>query len=184
MDVFNAIANRRSIRQFKPTPVSEADLYQILEAARYAPSWHNTQCWRFVAVREAANKEKLSQTVPSTNRGSKAILEAPVTIAVCAEIGHSGYIRGELIPDKGQNWYMFDAALAVENLMLAAHALGLGTLCIGWFDPLQAAKVLEVPEGTTVVALIPVGYPAINAIKPPRKEVNEMLFWEKYGKER
>lgn len=182
MDVFEAIMNRRSIRQFEPTPVDETDLYKILEAARYAPSWHNSQCWRFIIVKDEATREKLSQTVPPTNRGSKAVREAPVVIVLCAELGHSGYIKGELIPDKGQYWYMFDVALAAQNLMLAAHALGLGTLNVGYFNPLQAARVLEVPEGTTVVELIPLGYPAINAVAPPRKELSETVYREKYGK--
>jgi nitroreductase len=173
---------RRSIRQYQSTPVADPDLYKILEAARNAPSWHNSQCWRFIIVKDIATKEKLAQTIPPTNRGSIAVREAPVVIVLCAELGHSGYIKGKLIPDKGQYWYMFDVALAAQNLMLTAHSLGLGTLNVGYFNPLEAAKVLEVPEGATVVELMPLGYPASKAIAPSRKALNEIVYWEKYGK--
>jgi nitroreductase len=184
MDVFEAIWNRRSIRQFKSTPVSDEDLNKILEAARYAPSWHNSQCWRFIIVKSEDMKAKLSGTIPPNNRASKAVLQAPVVIVLCAQPGSSGYIHGELIPDKGETWYMFDAALAAQNLALAAHALGLGTLNVGWFDPVKAAKILSVPEGIEVVELIPLGYPDVNAITPPRKELSELVFYEKYGEEK
>lgn len=182
MDLFKAIMSRRSIRQFKPIPVSDSEIYQVLDAARHAPSWHNSQCWRFIVVKNDATREKLAQTVPPINRGSKAILRAPVLIVLCAELGHSGYIKGELIPDKGENWYMFDVALAAQNLVLAAHALGLGTLIIGYFNPVEAGKILDVPEGTTVVALIPLGYPEIPAIPTSRKEFGEIVFYEKYNR--
>jgi nitroreductase len=183
MDVFEAIKNRRSIRQFKSTPVSDNDLNKILEAARFAPSWHNSQCWKFIIVKSPEMRAKLSETIAPVNRASKAVLQAPVVIALCAEPGSSGYIHGELISDKGETWYMFDAALAAQNLALAAHALGLGTLNVGWFDSVKAARVLNVPKGIEMVELIPLGYPDINAITPPRKELSEMVFYEKYGLE-
>lgn len=181
MDVFEAIRDRRSIRQFQPTPVSDYALNKILEAARYAPSWHNSQCWRFVIVKSPEMKAKLSEAIPQTNRGNSAVLQAPVVIALCAQPGISGYIRGELIGDKGESWFMFDVALAAQNLALAAHALGLGTLNIGWFDSVKAGKVLGLPEDITVVELIPLGYPEGKANTPVRKELGELVFYETYG---
>jgi nitroreductase len=181
MEVFEAIKNRRSIRQFKPTPVSDEDLNTILEAARFAPSWHNSQPWRFIVVKNQETKNRLSETIPDINRASKAVIQAPVVIALCAEPGKSGYIRGELVSDKGETWYMFDVALAAQNLALEAHALGLGTLNVGYFDSVQASKVLELPEGIVMVELIPLGYPDIDAVRTPRKEFSEIVFYEKYG---
>lgn len=181
MDIFEAISNRRSIRQFQPTPVSDEDLNKILEAARFAPSWHNSQCWRFVIVKSQEMKQQLAETIAPTNRAANAVLQAPVVIALCAEPGSSGYIRGELVSDKGENWYMFDVALAAQNLALAAHALGLGTLNVGYFDSVKAGKVLGLPENIVMVELIPLGYPEGKANTPARKELSELVFYEKYG---
>jgi nitroreductase len=181
MDVFEAIRERRSIRQFQPAPVSDDDLNKILEAARYAPSWHNSQCWRFVIVKSPEMKQKLSATIVSTNRGSTAVLQAPVVIGLCAEPGISGYIRGELVSDKGETWYMFDVALAAQNIALAAQALGLGTLNIGYFDSVKAGEILGLPENIVMVELIPLGYPEGKANTPARKELSELVSYEKYG---
>jgi nitroreductase len=181
MNVFEAIKNRRSIRQFKSTPVSDDDLNKILEAARFAPSWHNSQCWRFIVVKTPEMKTRLSETIAPTNRAAKAVLQAPVVIALCAQQGSSGYIRGEIVSDKGETWYMFDVALAAQNLALEAHALGLGTLNVGYFDSVKASEVLELPEGIVLVELIPLGYPDIEAVRTPRKEFSEIVFYEKYG---
>ncbi|MCX8205277.1 MAG: nitroreductase family protein [Candidatus Nezhaarchaeota archaeon] len=181
MDVLEAIKSRRSVRRFKPDEVEEWKLREVLEAARWAPSWANTQCWRLVVVKDGKVKEKLAEAVPEGNRGRRALLEAPVVIALCAERGRSGFIRGLPGSDKGDWWFMFDAALAAQNLTLAAHALGLGTLHIGWMDTRRAAQVLGVPEGYELIELIPVGYPAEQPQPPPRRSLEEQVYAEKFG---
>ena len=75
---------------------------------------------------------------------------------------------------------MFDTALAVENMVLAAHALGLGTVIIGAFDPLKAEKVLNVPKGYRLTVLFPVGVPAQPGKAPPRKELSELVIKDKF----
>ncbi|TET39437.1 MAG: nitroreductase [Dehalococcoidia bacterium] len=180
MDVFEAIRERRSVRKYKPTPVSEEQLNAVLEAARWAPSWANTQCWNFVLVRDAETKERLAETLNPANRGIPAMKSAPIVIVACAEKGRSGYSKGSVATDKG-DWFMFDVALAMQNVTLAAHALGLGTLHVGLFDAPKVAKIIDVPTGVEVVEMMPLGYPDESHAAPWRKKLAEFVFFEKYG---
>lgn len=182
MEVLEAIKNRRSIRKFKTIPVCDKTLGLVLEAARWAPSWSNTQCWRFIVVRNRNIKAKLAGTVPATNRGAAAIESAPLAIVFCAEMGKAGYLHDKPEPatDKG-DWFMFDVALAMHNLVLAAHSLGLATVYIGSFDAKKAAGILELPEGFCVVAMTPLGYPDQEREPRPRKELSEIVYYDKYG---
>jgi nitroreductase len=183
MDVFKAIETRRSIRHYKADTVSAKDLNAVLEAARLAPSWANTQCWRFVVVTDIETKARLAATLAENNRGSLAIKEAPVLIVACAEMGKSGYMHGEFGSDKG-DWFMFDVALAMQNLSLAACALGLGTLHVGWFDAKKASHILNVPDGVVVVEMTPLGYPEGEARATTRKDPAEIIFFESYGRKK
>lgn len=181
MEVLEAIKTRRSIRKYKPDPIDDETLGKVMEAARRAPSWANTQCWRFIVVRDSRIKEQLAETISEKNAAIPAILSAPLAIAVCAKLGRAGYYGGEtLATDKG-DWFMFDVALATQNLLLAAHALGLGTVVIGAFDAKKAAGLLEVPEGFCVVALTPLGYPDQEPEPRPRKELSEIVLYDKFG---
>ena len=179
MDLFQAIRERRSVRKYKATPVSQEQLNAIFDAVRWTPSWANTQCWSFVVVREGETKERLADTLPPVNRAAEAIKNAPIVIVACAQMGRSGYIRGALGSDKG-DWFMFDLGLAMQNLTLAAHALGLGTVHVGWFDAAKVAQILEVPEGIAVVEMTPLGRPDDQPVAPRRKELGEFVFYEKY----
>jgi nitroreductase len=180
MDVFEAIKKRHSVRRYKPDPVPDAVLEQVLEAARLAPSWSNTQCWRFIVVKDQETKVKLTETNPA-NRAMNSIREAPVVIVACAEIGRSGYKGGQLGTDKTE-WFMFDVAIAMQNMVLTAWALGLGTVYVGLFDAQKAAKLLNVPQGSVVVAMTPLGYPAEEPRESVRKEMSEVVFAESFGK--
>lgn len=179
MEVLEAIKSRRSIRSYKAVPVADDVLRLVLEAARWAPSWANTQCWRFIVVRDKALKARLADMM-GANRGANGVRQAPLVIVACAEKGKSGYIDGRLVTDKG-DWYMFDVALAMHNLVLAAHSLGLATVYIGHFDAGAAEAILEVPPGFCVVSMTPLGYADEEAAAPPRKGLSEIVFNDKYG---
>ncbi len=195
MELFEAIKSRRSIRRYTSDPVDDKKVEAILEAGRWAPSWANTQCWRFIVVRDPEIKARVADTLMKIklpdkevpNPGAVAINTVPVLVVVCAEIGKSGGKPGsgggggEYITDKG-DWFMFDTALAVQNMVLAAHALGLGTVIIGAFDAVQAEKVLGVPEGYRVVILFPVGVPDREGKAPPRKELSEITVRDRWNK--
>ena len=182
METFEAIHSRRSIRQYKDTPVPDEVLNKVLEAARWAPSWANTQCVRYVIVRNAETKLKLAEALARGNPATEAIKTAPLVIVACAEMKKAGYYKGNASTEKG-DWYMFDTGIAMQNLALAAHALGLGTVHAGYITDYKKVKeALELPEGVEVVEMTPLGYPAAVGNAPPRKDLAEIVFYEKYGK--
>ena len=184
MEVLEAIRNRRSVRQYKVTQVDDEVVECILEAARWAPSWSNSQCWRFIVVRESRIKSELSELLSANNPATDAVERAPVVIVVCAELEKAGYFSkesGKPVTDKGGYWYMFDVALAMQNLVLAAHSLGLGTVYIGAFNARKAADVLVVAPGFCVVAMTPLGYPTHAPATRPRKELSEIVFRDRFG---
>ena len=180
MEVMEAIKTRRSIRKYKPAPVDDRTVETVLEAARWAPSWKNTQCWRFIVVRDSGIKAELASALIA-NPATEAIIGAPVVIVACAELGKSGLKKDAYITDKG-DWFMFDVALAMQNLVLAAHSLGLGTVHVGQFDARKAAEILGVPEGVCVVEMTPLGYPDQEAEVTTRKELAEIVYHDKYGR--
>lgn len=186
MEVLEAINGRRSIRKYKSTPVDDKTVELVLEAGRQAPSWANTQCWRFIVVRDSKMKAKVADTLfrrPGgfENPGIKAVNTVPVLIVICAQMGKSGCRPdGEIATEKG-DWYMFDTALAVQNMVLAAHALGLGTVILGAFDAPKAAEILGVPDGYSLVTLFPLGVPDEKPGPRPRKELDEIVFHDKFG---
>lgn len=180
MDIIEAIKTRRSIRAYKSTPVSKDDLDTVLEAGCQAPSWANTQCWRFVVVKNKETKAKLADTLPATNGARAGMEQAPLAIVACAVLGKSGYKKGEVMSDKG-DWFMFDTALAMQNMVLAAHSLGLGTVYIGLFDAKAAAEILKLPDGVVVVAMTPLGYPEGEGRVTTRLDMSGIIFSEQYG---
>jgi len=181
VELQQAITGRRSIRKYKSTPVTQEQLMLVLEAARQAPSWANTQCCSYVVVTDSQIKNKLAETLDLRNPSIDAVRTAPVVIVACAEIGKSGYYKGVPQTDKGDYWYMFDTGLALQNLTLAAFEMGLGTVHVGRFDAQKAAQVMGVPTGVAVVELMPLGYPDEQPPPRPRKELAGMVFYEKYG---
>lgn len=181
MDSMQAIKERRSVRSYKPDPIPEEKLRKVLEAVQWAPSWANTQCWEVIVVKDAAIKKQLAETLPAGNPSREAIVQAPITLAVIGIKGRAGFYKGAAATDKG-DWYMFDCGLATQNLCLAAHAEGLGTVIVGLFDAPKAAKVLQVPEEKAVVIITPLGLPEKVPSPPRRKEIEEFLYHEAYGK--
>jgi nitroreductase len=182
MDTFEAIFSRRSVRQYQETPVPDDVLTRVLEAARRAPSWANTQCTRYVVVRDPETKARLADCLNRGNPATEAIKHAPVVIVACAELGKSGYYKSSLVTDRG-DWFMFDVGIAMQNLALAAQALGLGTVHVGLIpDSKKVDAILELPAGVVSVEMTPLGYPSAESKGPPRKELSEIVFYEKYGR--
>ncbi len=192
MEVFEAILKRRSIRSFDPVKrLTNEQIKKLWEAARWAPSWANTQCWRLIVVRDSMIKSKLADALRAAREGAKnraadAVRDVPIVIVACAERGVSGsYYAGEKrgmpATDKGEYWYMFDLGLAMQNVTLAAHALGLGTGHVGMFDAPKVAGILGVPDNVAVVELMPLGWPDEKPEVRPRKEVSQFTFYDKYS---
>lgn len=182
MDVIQAIKTRRSHRQYTDEVVTQEQLDTVMEAARWAPSWANSQSWYFVVVIDKSLKSKISQTMTG-NRAAQAVQQAPVLIVACAEPGQSGCFDGVPVTDKEWSWYMYDVGLAMQNISLAAHALGMGTVHLGRFDAAAVGAIIKLPPQMTVVAMTPLGHPPSDAspVAPPRKAVEEIVSYNTYG---
>ena len=182
MDTFEAIYSRRSVRQYKDTPIPDEVLARVLEAARWAPSWANTQCTRYVIVRDTGTKARLADCLNKGNPSAEAIKNAPIVIVACAELGKSGFYKGSAATDRG-DWFMFDVGIAMQNLALAARALGLGTVHVGLIpDSKKVDAILELPGDVVSVEMTPLGYPSAESKGPPRKEIADIVFYERYGR--
>ncbi|RKO66160.1 nitroreductase family protein [Desulfofundulus salinus] len=169
--ILSLVRSRYSVRHYKPDPLPEALLDQLLEAARWAPSAGNLQPWFFYVVTREEKKEALAQAALN----QRFIAQAPVVIVVCAEPERSARVYGE----RGRQLYCYqDTAAAVQNILLTANALGLGTCWVGAFDEERVKECLGIPAGRIPVAIIPVGYPADDpARRPKRREIEEIVSY-------
>ncbi len=168
-EFIDILKGRRSIRRYEDKKIPEEVLNRVFEAVKWSPSWANTQCWELVVVRDPATKERLQSTLSQTNPASKAMIQAPVVLALCGKLQSSGCYKGKVTTKFG-DWFMFDLGLATQSICLAAHDQGLGTVVVGLFDHDRAREVLEVGEGYELVVMIPLGYAAKGSPAPRRRE--------------
>jgi nitroreductase len=178
-ELMNTIQNRRSIRRYQEKTVSDEILNKLLEAARWAPSWANTQCWHFVVVKDSEIKKKIQEVVSPRNPSSLAIVNAPVLLVVCGQLKKSGYYNGEY-PTKFGDWFMYDLGLATQNLCLAAHDSGLATVIVGLFDQDKVGEIIKLPAEHEVLVLIPLGYPDHEPSPPNRRELQEFVHYDSF----
>jgi len=171
-ELMDIIKERRSVRKFEDREVPDESLNTILEAAQWSQSWANTQCWEIVVVKDATLRAQLQDTMAKGNPATKAIVEAPVLLAVCGTLKSSGYYKGQVTTKFG-DWFLFDLGLVTQNMCLAAHDLGLGTVVVGLFDHDKAKEILKVPETHELVTLMPLGYPAQTPKVPKRRAIEE-----------
>jgi len=167
MDVITAITERRSVRKYEAKPIPDKALRTILESGRLAPSAANRQPWHFVVIRDPDQKRELSEACS----GQTWMADAAVIIAGVGK------------PGVNEKWYPVDVAVAMQNMILAATALGYGTCWIGAFDQDRVKSVLAIPEDLHVVALTPVGVPADRPEPRPRQDMSEFVSLDKYGQE-
>ncbi|MDD5338022.1 MAG: nitroreductase family protein [Dehalococcoidales bacterium] len=207
MELTAAIQKRCSIRRFKDTPVEKEKITKILEAAQRAPSWGNTQPWRFLVITDKAKMAEVAQAAG----GQPQAAGAPVLIVCCATIddmtkkGHGEALRSlipagamteELVnivlgsdifaPYRRGDAYMAIKAgeqmmIAVAYMTLAAVDQGLATCWVGAITPKEIHKVLNLPDNIFVHSLLPVGYADEDPKPRPRKDLNKIVFWEKYS---
>ncbi len=178
-DLMEVIKERRSIRVYQDKEVPEAAIQQILQAVQWCPSWANTQCWEIVLVKDPATKQALQETISKINPAAKGMAQAPIVLAVCGQLNKSGFFKGQASTKFG-DWFMFDLGIVSQNICLAAHAFGLGTVIVGLFDHEKAKRVLGVPNGYELVSLIPLGYPLKETSAPKRREITEFLHEDKF----
>jgi nitroreductase len=153
----------------------------MLEAARWAPSWANTQTWEFVVVRDKSLMEKISSTYSGTNPARKCTIAASALIVGCAKKGMAGSKNGVDVT-KYSEWFMFDMGIAAQNICLKGCELGLGTVVVGLMDHDACKKLLSVPDDFEVVVVIPVGKPEAGEKQPtPRKKLESFVHLNKFG---
>jgi nitroreductase len=170
MDVMTAIQGRRSIRNYSSRDIEDNKLKKVLEAAKLSPSANNNQGWKFIVVKDKNTREKLTTAAG----GQKFVGQAPVVIVACGT-------DPERIMKCGQYRYTVDLSIAVSYMMLEAYEQGLGTCWIGHFDENEVKKILGIPDKVRVVAITPLGYPAETPAPRPRKQLSEIVCYEKYS---
>jgi len=178
-EVMEAIEKRRSVRRYLEKEIPHDVLTGILEAVRWSPSWANTQCWEIVVVKDPAIKAQLQETLAPKNPATRAIVNAPVVIALCGRLGRSGFYKGQTTTKFG-DWFMYDLGLANQTLCMAAHDAGLGTVIVGLFDHDRAGEILNAPAGCQVVTLIPMGYPDQAPPAPKRNALSEFVHYDRF----
>ncbi len=169
MDFFETINARYSVRGYKPDPVPDELLQQVLEAARRAPTAANRQPFRLVVVRTKGREEELARVY-----GRGWFTQAPLVIAVVAVPGEAWRRMDDKPYDE------VDATIAMDHLILAATALGLGTCWIAAFDPAAAREVLGLPDDVEPVAFTPLGWPDKAPARTDRRPLDELVKYERW----
>lgn len=188
MDIFTAIKDRRSCRKFLSDPVSEKMIEKILNAAVWAPSAANNQPWEFIVV---TNKD-IKKNIYSESEKCKKVLyeksgwkwvdryqvgfleEAPVIIVVIGDPAKTG---ADMFLEGGGLAYQHGCAAAIQNMLLAAYALGLGTLWFTLFDKATMRKILNLDAAKEPLALICLGNPATIPAPPARQDAKEITVY-------
>jgi nitroreductase len=180
MEFKDVIKKRKSVRNYKDKTVEQEKINYILECARSAPSWRNSQCWDFIVIND---KEKI-KNITKASTINRWLKTTPVIIVACGSPKTSGKLNNT-------EYYKVDVAIAMEHLVLAAADLGLGTCWIGAFKENKIKQILEIPDKVKIVALTPLGYPADKekltgkilktiAGSKKRKQLKEFVHYNKW----
>ncbi|RKD28794.1 nitroreductase family protein [Thermohalobacter berrensis] len=176
MQFYEVIKNRRSIRNFKSTPVNENSLARMINAAMMAPSWKDNTSYRFILINDGNEKEMLAQTIRNdTNEAAMAVRQAPMVAVVVANPQESGVMAD-------REYYLVDSAIAMEHFVLAATNEGYGTCWIGAFDEDRVREILSIPNNFRVVAMTPIGEVAEENAHHSKKDVREYVFLNGWGR--
>jgi nitroreductase len=175
------MVDRRSIRKYTDQPVSDAELEQILEAARLAPSGNNTQPWRFLVIRAAETRA----AVAAASHRQAWMTTAPVHVVCVGDIrcripDYAGPPLDDDSPLPELKKVIRDAAIGVEHLVLEATALGLGTCWVAWFTQPEIRAALALPPHLYVLAVITVGHAAEQPAPRPRLALDELVHRERW----
>ncbi len=177
METLECIKTRRSIRTYDRKDVPTDLIEKILEYGTMAPSTGNTQPWEFIVVKDREIKNKLFDA----SLKQEHVRDAPVLIIVCADIEKAK----QRYKERGEKLYSIqNTAACIQNILLAAHDLGLGTCWVGAFEEKEVSTILEIPKRLRPVAIITLGFP-LEYEKPRKIEripYRNITWVEKYGK--
>ena len=167
-NLYDQVVSRRSIRHYKNQTVPNNLLEKVLEAGRLAPSAKNIQPWHFIVISDEDVRNQFAKW-----RYSSFFTESPVIIVGCADISN----------EKVRKWSIIDVTIALQNMVIAAHALGLGTCWIGCFEEPEASQTLGIPDNYKIVAMLSLGYPDYQPGTPRKKLLKEIVSYEKWSQE-
>ncbi len=167
MELYDILVKRRSIRAYKNKPIPKEKLLKILEAARLAQSATNRQPWRFIIIRDAANRKKIAELCT----GNKWAADASVILAGVAV--DTNYRMGNGRPASD-----IDLSIALTQISLAAVDQSLGTCWIGSFKYDEAMNYLKIPKENILVGFMTLGYPDESPSPKSRKPMEEIIFHE------
>lgn len=168
MDVLDALKGRRSIRRFKNTPLPASLLPILEESLLDAPSAGNLQSRRFLFV----FRDETRREIARASYHQDFIQQAPLAVVCCVDLKTASRYG-----ERGRSLYCLqDVAASIENLMLVAYSLGLGTVWVGAFDEKEVSKILNLPESIRPVAIVPIGYPDENPTSPGRVVREHAIF--------
>jgi len=169
LSVLDVIKARGSIRSYKDKPIPKQALLDILEAARMAQSADNRQPWEFIVLTDPATKKRLVQAA-----GNQAFVGEAAAVIVCLANPEESASVG---PFEG---FLIDLAIAIENMALTAWDLGIGSCWIGAYDEEKVKELLDVSRNLRVVSLLTLGYPDEEPGPKYRKDLDEIVHYEKY----
>lgn len=178
MEAITMIKERRSIRKYKNEKVDRKTMEEVIDIARWAPSWANFQIARYTLVDDEATIAKLTTEGVQGFAYNINTLKTAHGVAVLSFVkGKSGRLDkyGDFDSSNAHLWESFDAGIACQTFCLAAHAKGVGTCIFGVIDDKAIADIVDLPEEETVAALIVYGYPDESPEAPPRKTVEKLL---------
>jgi nitroreductase len=168
------IKSRRSVRKYQKKDVSSQVIQWIMEAARNAPSAGNYQPWEFIVVKS----EDIKKDIVSASYNQNWMMDAPVMIVACVNMRLASAVYGE----RGSRLYGIQSvAAAIENIILMAQALELGTCWVGAFSEVVISRLLECPDYVRPCAIITLGYPAEETKTPTKQSIQEFVHMEKFG---
>jgi nitroreductase len=170
MNTLDAIHTRRSIRSFTKDPISEEDMRVIVQAAAAAPSGGNTQMWAFISIRDP----KRLMAVRALSPGIIAVPTA--VIVICLDQRR----RSSPLGGMDEMWG-YDLGAAMQNILLAAHELGLGGCAIGSFNSKGLSTLLNLPPEVEPKLLISLGKPKAIPQPPKKRSLEEVYLQERYG---
>ena len=168
MEFKELIEKRYSVRAYKPDPVEDEKLHQVLRAAHLAPTAANRQPFQIIVIHTAGREQKLRRIY-----NKDWFVQAPLVICACG-IPAQGWVRR----DDGKSYCDVDVAIAMDHLILAAADIRLGTCWIAAFDPTAAREVLGLPDDVEPIVFTPLGYPADQPKPKRRKPLSELVRYE------
>ena len=169
MEFSTLIEKRYSARAYKPDPVEDDKLQQVLQAARLAPTAANRQPFQLIVIHTAGREAELRRIY-----GRDWFVQPPLVICACG-VPAQGWVRSD-----GKNYNEVDVAIAMDHLTLAAANLGLGTCWIAAFDPAAAREVLHLPDDVEPIVFTPLGYPTDQVGPKKRKALSELVRYESW----